>query len=145
MEICSIGFATRSAENFFETLRAAGIAKLIDVRLHNTSQLAGFTKKDDLSYFTEHLLGGTYVHEPLLAPTQELFTDYKKNKGSWEDYEFQFLKLLEQREIERVLTPDFFVPRSALLCVEPSPEQCHRRLVIQYLMEKWEDVTARHL
>jgi uncharacterized protein (DUF488 family) len=145
VEICSIGYTKRSAEDFFETLRAAGVDQVVDVRLNNTSQLAGFTKRDDLSYFVPALLGATYVHEPRLAPSEALFTDYKKNKGPWEDYAAGFLELLEERRIERVLSPEFFAPRSVLLCSEPAPDRCHRRLVIDYLDRKWGDVTPLHL
>lgn len=145
MEICSIGFTKRNAESFFEALRAADVKQLIDVRLNNTSQLAGFAKRDDLRYFLERVLGASYVHEPLLAPTQALLDEYKKAKGSWESYELEFRKLMEEREIERVLTPDLFSPRSALLCSELTPGHCHRRLVIEYLAEKWGNVIAVHL
>lgn len=145
MEICSIGFTKRNAESFFEALRAADVKQLIDVRLNNTSQLAGFAKKDDLSYLLERILGVSYVHEPLLAPNQVMLDEYKKNKGSWENYEIQFRKLMEEREIQHVLTPDRFTPRSALLCSELTPDRCHRRLVIEYLSEKWGNVTAVHL
>lgn len=145
MEICSIGFTKRNAESFFEALRAADVKQLIDVRLNNTSQLAGFAKRDDLSYFLESILGVSYIHEPLLAPTQTILDEYKKNKGSWEKYELEFRKLMEEREIEHVLTPDRFAPRSALLCSELTPDHCHRRLVIEYLSEKWGNVTAVHL
>jgi uncharacterized protein (DUF488 family) len=145
MEICSIGYTKRTAEGFFETLRAAGVEQVIDVRLNNTSQLAGFTKKDDLAYFVPRLLGGRYVHKPLLAPSPRLFTDYKKNRGPWEEYAAGFLRLLEERRIEHVLSPEFFAPRSVLLCSEPAPDRCHRRLVIEYLDRTWGDVTPVHL
>ena len=145
MEICSIGFTKRNAESFFEALRAADIKQLIDVRLNNTSQLAGFAKRDDLSYFLERILDVSYVHEPLLAPSQAVLDEYKKNKGSWENYEVDFRKLMEERGIERVMTPDRFTPRSVLLCSELTPDRCHRRLVIEYLSEKWGNVTAVHL
>jgi uncharacterized protein (DUF488 family) len=145
VEICSIGFTKRTAESFFEALRAADVKQLIDVRLNNTSQLAGFAKRDDLSYFLERLLGVTYVHEPLLAPNQLILDEYKKSKGSWENYEVHFRKLMEEREIEHVLTPDRLTPMSALLCSEHTPDHCHRRLVIEYLSEKWGNVTAVHL
>jgi uncharacterized protein (DUF488 family) len=145
VEIYSIGYTKRTAEDFFETLRTAGVEQVVDVRLNNTSQLAGFTKKDDLAYFLPALLGGRYVHEPRLAPTPALFNEYKKNKGPWEDYAAGFLELLEERRIERVLSPEFFAPQSALLCSEPAPDRCHGRLVIEYLDRKWGDVTPVHL
>ena len=42
MEIYSIGFTKKSAGEFFGALKTAGIERLLDVRLNNTSQLAGF-------------------------------------------------------------------------------------------------------
>ena len=145
MEICSIGYTKRTAKDFFEALREAGVERVIDVRLNNTSQLAGFTKKDDLAYFVPRLLGGRYVHEPRLAPSPRLFTDYSKNRGPWEEYAAGFLRLLEERRVEHVLSSEFFAPRSVLLCSEPAPDYCHRRLVIEYLDRTWGDVRPVHL
>src|SRR5437899_3142486 len=100
MEIYTIGFTQRSAASFFGALKSAGIKRLLDVRLNNSSQLAGFTKKEDLRFFLKEICSAEYIHEPLLAPTQDLLDDYKKRKGSWQDYERMFLQLMEQRRIE---------------------------------------------
>ena len=145
MEIFTIGFTQKSAEEFFGLLTASAIRKLIDVRLNNISQLAGFTKKDDLAFFLRHLCDIEYVHEPLLAPSQELLDEYKKRKGSWQDYEKRFLALMKDRKIEQSIPRDFFKGPSVLLCSEPTAECCHRRLVLHYLAEKWGDIEARHL
>ncbi len=145
MEICSIGFTRRSAEGFFESLRQAEIRKLIDIRLNNTSQLAGFAKRDDLKYFLDRLLAVQYVHEPLLAPTQEMLDDLKKRGGTWRQYEEGFLALMEERQIDKTFSREFFVPKSVLLCSEFEPDDCHRRLVIEFLAHKWGEITAVHL
>jgi uncharacterized protein (DUF488 family) len=145
VEIYSIGFTRKSAAEFFGLLRRAGVKRLIDVRLNNVSQLAGFTKRDDLAFFVKELCGADYVHELLLAPTQDMLDAYKKAKGSWADYERQFLRLMADRKIETKLDRRLFAGPAALICSEPTPEHCHRRLVLEYLQDKWKDLTAIHL
>jgi uncharacterized protein (DUF488 family) len=145
MDIYTIGFTRKSAAEFFGALRQAEIQRLIDIRLRNDSQLAGFSKRDDLAFFVRELCGAEYVHEPLLAPTAAILDGYKKHKGSWQDYERQFFALLAERKIEEQLGRDFFGGPAVLLCSEPTADQCHRRLIVQYLGEKWGDVQAVHL
>jgi uncharacterized protein (DUF488 family) len=145
MEIYSIGFTQKSASEFFGLIKAAGIRRLMDVRLNNRSQLAGFTKAADLPYFLRELCGAAYVHEPLLAPTQEMLDAYKKEKGSWAAYEELFLALMAERKIESVLKREIFEEPTVLLCSEPTAEHCHRRLVLEYLQGKWSEVIVRHL
>ena len=140
MEIYTIGFTKKTAAEFFGALRAAGIKRLLDVRLHNTSQLAGFAKRDDLQYFLDELCGAEYVREPLLAPSEELFAAYKKAKGAWEAYERGFLELLRTREIETKLDWGLFAAPTVLLCSESTAERCHRRLVVEYLQDAWGDL-----
>lgn len=145
MEIYTIGFTQTTAEHFFGRLKAAGVQRLLDVRLNNSSQLAGFAKAKDLPYFLSELVGATYEHEPLLAPTQELLDEYKKRKGDWESYERRFLDLMAERQIERALSPAEFELPTALLCSEATAENCHRRLVCEYLADRWSDVRPVHL
>jgi uncharacterized protein (DUF488 family) len=145
MEVFTIGFTKKSAQEFFGLLRRHGIKRLVDVRLNNVSQLAGFTKREDLQFFLKEICGAEYIHEPLLAPTQELLDAYKKAKGSWEAYEKKFLQLMAERKIEERLDRSLFAVPAVLLCSEPTPEHCHRRLVVEYLQGKWGDVKARHL
>jgi uncharacterized protein (DUF488 family) len=137
VEIYTIGFTQTTARDFFGRLKHAGVRRLIDVRLNNSSQLAGFAKRDDLEFFLAELCEAEYVHEPRLAPTQELLDSLKKRKGSWEDYEVAFDALLRERRIEDVLEPSFLVGPSVLLCSEATPEHCHRRLVVEYLQHAW--------
>src|SRR5437660_666485 len=99
MEVFTIGFAKRPAADFFGTLKRFGVKRLVDVRLNNSSQLAGFTKRDDLAFFLRELCGVEYSHEVLLAPTRELLDAYKKDRGSWQDYERGFLQLMAERRI----------------------------------------------
>lgn len=145
MEICTIGFTKHAAREFFGILRAEGVERLIDVRLNNVSQLAGFAKRDDLVYFLE-LHGIDYVHEPhLLAPTADLLKAYRNREITWNDYEKRFMDLIAGRRVEIELSPEYFHPRSALLCSEHTAEQCHRRLIVEYLDTCWPDVRALHL
>jgi len=145
MEIFTIGFTQSSAERFFGRLKQAGIQRLLDVRLNNRSQLAGFAKQADLAWFLKELRGIEYVHDPQLAPNQEILDAYKKQGGSWEDYELQFMALLRKRRIEKHLDPADFRAPTVLLCSEATAEQCHRRLVIEYLQNHWPDIEAIHL
>ena len=145
MEIYSIGFTKKSAGEFFGALKAAGIERLLDVRLNNTSQLAGFAKQSDLKYFLEEICGAVYEHEPLLAPTQEILDAFKKQKGSWETYTQSYLALIRSRKVESAISPESFQRRTVLLCSEASAEHCHRRLALEYLQQHWNDVVIHHL
>lgn len=145
MEVYSIGFTKKTAEQFFGLLKRAGIRQVLDVRLNNVSQLAGFTKRDDLQFFAREICAAEYRHEPLLAPTQDILDHYKKEKGSWAEYERKFVALMRQRRIEETLDRSLFSRPTVLLCSEPTPEQCHRRLVLEYLAEKWDEFRIHHL
>lgn len=145
MQVYTIGFTKKSAAQFFELLRTARIELLVDVRLNNVSQLAGFSKKEDLAYFLQTICGAEYRHETLLAPTQSLLDEYKKTLSGWDRYAEKFMHLLEERQVERKLSPSLFAKRTVLLCSEPTAECCHRRLVIEYLNSKWSGIEAVHL
>ena len=143
--VSTIGFTKTTAAGFFERLLNAGVKKVVDVRLHNTSQLAGFAKADDLAYFLRKIGGIEYVHQPLLAPTDPMLKAYKKEKGDWDAYEERFLGLMSERHIEARLKPEMF-DGACLLCSEATPHRCHRRLVCEYLNEKWGGaLEVRHL
>lgn len=136
VNVATIGFTKSSAERFFDRLLKAGVRKVVDVRLHNTSQLAGFAKADDLAYFLRKIGDIEYAHQPLLAPTDPILKAYKKEKGDWRVYEERFLTLMAERQIEKRFKPAMFVG-TCLLCSEDKPHYCHRRLVCEYLNEKW--------
>jgi uncharacterized protein (DUF488 family) len=136
INVATIGFTKTSAAHFFERIKNAKVRTVIDVRLKNSSQLAGFAKSEDLEFFLRDIAGAGYVHKPILAPTDEMLKKYKKQKGSWSEYADSFLNLMAGRRIEEKLSRDVF-ERSCLLCSEDKPHHCHRRLVCEYLNGKW--------
>lgn len=144
MRIFTIGFTKTSAESFFNRLQRAGVKKVVDVRLNNVSQLAGFAKKDDLRYFLRTICGIGYVHQSQFAPTQEMLDAYKKERGEWGDYEKRFRELIASRRIEEVVARDS-LDGACLLCSEDKPHHCHRRLVAEYLKATWGDLDIVHL
>jgi len=144
MRLFTIGFTKTTAESFFGRLRKAGVKRVVDVRLNNVSQLSGFAKKEDLRYFLREICGIEYSHQPLFAPTQELLDSYKKHGGEWADYEKRFLELMRDRRIEEAVIPEV-LDGACLLCSEDKPHHCHRRLVAEYLKQKWGDLELAHL
>lgn len=144
MELFTIGFTQKSAEEFFGLLKRAGIRHLLDIRLHNSSQLAGFTKQTDLTYFLREICGASYEHQPLLAPTKEILKAYRQDKD-WEAYEHSFHVLLSERRAETLYSPESFVTRTVLLCSEPKADHCHRRLVVEYWKSYWDGLQIIHL
>ena len=143
--VSTIGFTKSTAESFFRRLQKAGVKKLFDVRLNSTSQLAGFAKAGDLSYFLKTIAGVEYVNQPLLAPTASILDAYKKDKGRWEVYQGKFLDLLRERKIEQRFKAEMF-DGVCLLCSEATPEHCHRRLVCEYLNAHWgSSLEVKHL
>lgn len=145
MEIYTIGFTKKTASEFFGSLRSSRIKRLVDIRLNNSSQLAGFTKKEDLAFFLRELCHAEYIHEPLLAPTQEILDTYKKMKHDWADYERGFLSLMHERRVDDRIDRKLFEIPTVLLCSEATAEHCHRRLVAEYFKTKWGDIEIIHL
>lgn len=143
MRLYTIGFTKKSAEGFFETLRRSGARRLIDVRLNNVSQLAGFTKRGDLEYFLRAIPQIPYSHELDLAPTKELLARYRNVDHDWDRYADQFGWLLAERRIEDM--PRELFADACLLCSEPTADRCHRRLVAEYLQSRWGDIEIAHL
>jgi uncharacterized protein (DUF488 family) len=144
MTIYTIGFTKKSAEKFFTLLKESGARRLADVRLNNSSQLAGFSKRDDLKFFVKAICGMEYVHLEQLAPTQDILDAFKKEKGDWGEYEKRFLSLMRERRVEETVSREV-VDGACLLCSEETAEHCHRRLVAEYLREKWGEVEIVHL
>lgn len=144
MKVFTIGFTKKSAREFFGKLRRPGLVRLIDVRLNNVSQLAGFSKRDDLEFFCEAVLAIQYIHRPELAPTQSLLDAYKKDHGDWLEYEKRFLTLVAERQVEQTVERTV-IDGGCLLCSEPTPEHCHRRLVAEYLQKKWGELEIEHI
>ena len=144
IHLFTIGFTKKSAEVFFTKLQRAGVRRLIDVRLNNDSQLAGFSKRDDLAYFLKSIARIEYVHLLDLAPTTQMLERYKKLDKDWSAYEREFLKLMADRHVETSVPPNL-LDGGCLLCSEDQPHHCHRRLVAEYLQEKWGNVEIRHI
>jgi uncharacterized protein (DUF488 family) len=143
--VFTIGFTETTAEAFFERLFANGVKRVIDVRLWNRSQLAGFAKANDLAWFLGKLGGVGYRHEPLLAPIDELLSSYRSKQLTWSQYETSFLALMRSREVEKQLDPALFSD-ACLLCSEKQPHRCHRRLALDYLSERWgSTLKVKHL
>jgi uncharacterized protein (DUF488 family) len=144
LSLYTIGFTQKNAETFFGMLSRSGAKRLVDIRLNNVSQLAGFTKRDDLRYFARALCGIEYEHRLDLAPTQELLDYVRKQQGRWDVYERAFRKLMTERRIEQTV-PRALMDGACLLCSEAEPDHCHRRLVAEYLRDHWGAVEIVHL
>ena len=140
----TIGFTKKNAQTFFSKLKSAGVKKIIDIRLNNVSQLAGFAKRDDLSYFLKELCDCDYIHKPTFAPTKEILDAYKKKQINWNEYVRQFSKLIKDLAIENKISVEE-LNNACLLCSEPTPEKCHRRLVAEYFRDKYNDIEIKHL
>ena len=144
MKVFTIGFTKKPAHRFFDLLRESGAKRVVDVRLNNVSQLAGFAKQDDLAWFLQEICGMEYLHALELAPTKDMLDDYKKRRSDWSTYETRFLELMKQRRIEETV-PREIIADGCLLCSEDKPHYCHRRLVVGYLKQHWGDVEIAHL
>lgn len=144
MKVFSIGFTEKKAEKFFGLIKSQPVKRVVDVRLNNISQLAGFAKKDDLAFFLKEICQVEYVHIPELAPTKEILDPYKKGNMTWEKYEDKFNNLMAIRNIEKI--EKNIIEDGCLLCSEHKPHQCHRRLVIEYLNKSWgSNLEVKHL
>ena len=140
----TVGFVGKSAEQFFHLLVQAGVRRVIDVRLYNNSQLAGYTKCNDLEYFLKTIVGAEYLYLPNFAPTKELLDGYKKKTISWQEYVRRYQNLLRYRQ-PRYEVDDTMLDRACLLCAESTADQCHRRLAAEYLQNTWPNLTIKHL
>lgn len=145
-KIFTIGSARKTAEEFFNLLKDNGVKKIIDVRLNNTSQLLGFAKYPDIEYLTKEILKGNYVHDKKFAPSEKILVRYKKGLIDWDDYEREFAELMTYRDIDVYIADKYADEKNyCLLCTEPTPENCHRRLVAEKIKEVLGDVDIVHL
>jgi uncharacterized protein (DUF488 family) len=144
VKVFTIGFTKKTAQQFFETLRQSGAKRVLDVRLKNVSQLAGFAKRDDLAFFLKEVCGMDYVHAPQLAPTEQMLNEYKNVTKDWATYEKRFLDLMAERKIEEHISKELLAD-GCLLCSEDKPHHCHRRLVAEYLKHHWGNLQIEHL
>lgn len=144
-DVTTIGFTKTNAKGFFDRLVLAGVKVFYDVRLHNTSQLSGFAKANDLAFFLQKIGNIKYQHQPLLAPTDTMLKAFKRDKGDWGEYQKKFLDLMAERKIEDRFNPSLF-DGACLLCSEATPHHCHRRLVCEYLNTRWDEtLKIKHL
>jgi len=141
MDIYTIGFTKRTAENFFETLRKSGAGHLLDIRLNNTSQLAAFTKKQDLPYLLNRLTGMAYHEVPVLAPNDSILKEYRRSKN-WKTYEDAYNQLIGERKAETTVPLAWLKEGVVLLCSEFEPSKCHRRLAAEYLAQKAKEIIS---
>jgi uncharacterized protein (DUF488 family) len=145
MRIYTIGFTRKSAERFFTLLQEHGVRRLMDIRLNPRGQLAGFTKQEDLAFFLRRIADCDYRHIADLAPTADMLSDYRQDHD-WRRYEDRFEKLMDRRDVPRVLDRAIFEAQACcLLCSEPTPEHCHRRLVAERLAHYWPGTEIVHL
>jgi len=144
MKVNTIGFTKKNARKFFGLIKDSGTKRVVDVRLNNVSQLAGFAKRDDLEFFLKELCDVEYMHLPDLAPTKSMLDNYKKTHKDWRRYEREFLDIMEKRSVETKI-PQEVIAESCLLCSEDKPHHCHRRLVAEYLRDHWGAIEVIHL
>ncbi len=145
MQLYTIGFTQKTAEEFFSLLKKAGVERLVDIRLHPDSQLSGFAKRADLRYFLKHLIGCEYEYEASLAPSEELLKAYRTTKD-WDAYETGYRQLLKERDLPQALERAAFEERKCcLLCSEAEASHCHRRVAAEEMQRHWKDVEIIHL
>ncbi len=146
MTIYTIGFTQKTAERFFTLLKDHQVQLLVDIRLNNKSQLAGFTKGEDLGYFLRELCRCKYVHCKEYAPTKEILDAYKKKHIDWDGYVSQYLPLMERHQAAKKFLERFSeYERVCLLCSEPTPERCHRRLLAELIQKAGPGISVQHL
>ncbi|HCN68135.1 MAG TPA: hypothetical protein DIT03_07680 [Candidatus Accumulibacter sp.] len=144
MKVFTIGFTRKTAEQFFGLLDRPDLKRVLDIRLNNTSQLAGFTRSADLRFFLRRVIGKDYVHLPQLAPTADMLKTYRDGNADWAAYERDFLALISERRVEETVSAEL-LDGGCLLCSEATPEKCHRRLVVEYLAQRRQDLIIQHL
>lgn len=144
MTLYTIGFSGKSAEQFFALLTKNEVKRVLDVRLNNTNQLAGFTKRDDLRFFLSRLAGIGYEHLPQFAPSAELLKAYRQHDVDWDQYEREYGVLLSERHALESVDCAMF-DSACLLCSEATPEHCHRRLLAERIAAEVPKVYVVHL
>lgn len=142
--LCTIGFSKKSLRQFVSYLKEAGVTRLVDTRLNNTSQLSGYSKKDDLEYIMQ-IVGISYTHDISLAPTVEMLNDYRKKMISWEEYEKKYIHLLNERRVEVNMDEWMGDGIPCFLCSEHEPHRCHRRILVEYLRSFNQEIMINHL
>ncbi len=144
MTLFTIGFTRKSAETFFTLLQEAGARRVVDIRLNNSSQLAGFAKARDLAYLLRAIGGIDYLHQPMFAPTADILDAFKKKELAWDAYERAYDNLMNERDADAFALAALR-DGDCLLCSEHDPAQCHRRLFAERLLRHNPDLEIAHL
>jgi uncharacterized protein (DUF488 family) len=144
IKLYTIGFTKKTARQFFELLKKNNIKKLIDVRINHASQLAGFAKGADLEYFAEEICGIKYEHIADFAPTKELLSDYQNKKIDWTEYQKIYRSIIETRKVIETYNFEDF-DDACFLCSEPTADQCHRGILVEYFWEINPQIQIVHL
>lgn len=144
IKLYTIGFTGKNASQFFGLLRNNGVSTVIDTRISNASQLAGYAKGSDLPFFLKEIGGIGYAHNLDFAPTKELLDLYRGKKMNWKEYEDAYLNLIDMRKVGDKIRPES-LHQHCLLCSEHGPEKCHRRLLAEYFQHRFNDVEIVHL
>ena len=138
-KIYTIGFTKKTLEDFITRLKKAGVQRIVDIRLNNSSQLSGFAKSPDFEYILKQF-GIEYISVKGLAPDKALLDKYRKDKD-WDEYEVNFKALMDARKARKILNELQLDKKvSCFLCSEDKPEKCHRRLVAEMLDKNFDIV-----
>lgn len=129
----TIGFTKSTAESFFGRLRAAGVKRVLDVRLNRGGQLSGFAKEPDLAFFLREIVGAEYTALTVLAPDAALLNAYQRREIDGALYDRRYLALIKKRKAEEQVDAGL-LPDGCLLCSEHLPAHCHRRVAAEYLV-----------
>ena len=144
INLFTIGFTKKSAEEFFNLLISNRVERIVDIRINNSSQLSRFAKAEDLQYFAKAIGNIDYLYRTDFAPTIDLMKKIRKNEMSWEEYEVEYLNFLDMRKIAKKVNVEEF-NNNCFLCSEHTPEKCHRRLLVEYFQKLNNDVKIIHL
>lgn len=145
-KLYTIGFTQKSAKTFFESLKNNNIETIIDIRLNNTSQLAGFAKFPDIAFFLNELCAINYIHDTKFAPQKTTLKNYKNKTIDWEQYVAEFDNTMKSRHIEEYIRKNYRnLNNMCLLCSEPTAEKCHRRLIADIFKSQYTHLEIIHL
>lgn len=147
--IFTIGSNGKSAKKFFELLKYNNVDLLLDVRLNNTSQLAGITKGGlgNLDYLLKNICNIDYIHDLKLAPSKLMLDNYKNKKNmNWDTYTEMFLELYESRNLNNYIQENYLSMNKniCLLCSEEKYQECHRGIITNELNKKYK-INVIHL
>lgn len=145
-KLFTIGFTKKTAEEFFNYLKDSGVCTVIDIRLNNTSQLAGFSKYPDIEFFLHSICGIDYIHEPMFSPSEKTLKKYKKKEIDWDIYKKEFNQTMNERNINTLIKEKYLnLDNVCLLCSEPIPDNCHRSIIAEDFLNADNKIIVTHL